>query len=178
MDIAESIEELIEKLDETEPSNQGKVFKQMNIPISDFETYGSWDKESYTRNCIYHNNEYELILLCWKKGDATPIHGHDNQKCWVYQLQGEITEIRYEKNSSSNLIETNQMQLTPGKLAYMDGKMGYHKLNNDTDGRAMTLHFYASPIRSCEVFNDKKDAFEIKELEYDTINTIAFATAK
>ena len=65
------------------------------------------------------------------------------------------------------------MQLSPGKLTFMNSTMGYHKLNNDTNGRAMTLHIYVSPITSCEVFNDQKKDFEFKELEYDTINGIA-----
>jgi cysteine dioxygenase len=170
MNSIESLEELIEKLNHSEHSNQGKVIKQMNIPKSDFEEYASWDKKGYTRNCINRTNDYELVLLCWEKGDVTPIHGHDGQKCWVYQIEGQMTEIRYEESTSGNLVETNRTQLSRGKLTFMNNTMGYHKLNNDTDGRAMTLHIYVSPITKCEVFNDKKGDFEFKELEYDTIN--------
>lgn len=175
MDSVESLEDLIECLNHSESSNQGKILKQMNIPISDFETYASWDKDGYTRNCISRTEEYELILLCWSKGDETPIHGHDGQKCWVCQLKGEITEFRYEKNDTGDLIETNRMQMSPGKLSFMNETMGYHKLKNDTDGPAMTLHVYVSPITSCEVFNDKDNAFVLKELEYDTLEGVAFA---
>ena len=57
----------------------------------------------------------------------------------------------------------------------MNETMGYHRLKNDTDGRAMTLHVYVSPITSCEVFNDKENAFVSKELEYDTLKGVAFA---
>ena len=175
MDSVESLEELIEKLDHSDSFNLGKVIKQMNIPLSDFETFASWDKEGYTRNCIRRTNEYELILLCWKKGDATPIHGHGGQRCWVYQIEGQLTEIRYDKNDSGHLIEIDRKLLTPGNLTFMNNSMGYHKLNNETNGRAMTLHIYVSPITSCKVFNDNKKDFELKEMEYDTINGIALA---
>ena len=175
MDCIESLEALIEQLDHSNSSNQGKIIKQMNIPISDFEAYASWDKKGYTRNCICRTDEYEMILLCWGKGDVTPIHGHGGQKCWVYQIEGQITETRYEKMPDGQLTEVNRMQLNPGKLTYMNNTMGYHKLNNDTNGRAMTLHVYVLPITSCEVFNDKKNNFESKELEYDTVNGIALA---
>lgn len=178
MDSIESLEELVEKLNHSNSSNHGKIIKQMNVPISDFETYASWNKKGYTRNCIHRTDEYELILLCWKKGDTTPIHGHDGQNCWVYQLEGQITEFRYEKSGLGNLIETNRMQLIPGKLSFMNNAMGYHKLKNDTNGRAMTLHVYVSPISSCEVYNDKKLTFELKELEYDTINRMNLTEAE
>jgi len=172
MDRVESLKQLIECLDHSDCSNQGKIIKQMNIPINDFEAYASWDKKGYTRNCIHRTNKYELILLCWNKGDTTPIHGHGGQNCWVYQVQGQVTELRYEKDASGDLIETNRVHLSPGKLTFMNNSMGYHKLNNDTNGRGMTLHLYVSPIDSCEVFNDTKETFELKELQYDTIKEV------
>ncbi|MFT5648489.1 MAG: cysteine dioxygenase [Aureispira sp.] len=178
MDSVESLEDLIECLNHSEPSNQGKILKQMNIPISDFEAYASWAKKGYTRNCINRTKEYELILLCWKKGDITPIHGHDGQKCWVYQIEGDITEIRYKKNEADDLIETNKQQLSPGGLTFMNEAMGYHRLINNTDGRAMTLHVYVSPITSCEIFNDEKNDFILKDLQYDTVHQIALAEAE
>jgi cysteine dioxygenase len=178
MDIIESLEDLIEQLDHSDPSKQGKMIKQMNIPLSDFEAFATWDKDCYTRNCIHRTDEYELILLCWKKGETTQIHGHDGQDCWVYQLKGELTEIRYKKNESGELIERNRMHLLPGNLTFMSNIMDYHKLSNETNNRAMTLHVYVSPISSCQVFNAKKEVFEEKELEYDTINGMAFSEAK
>ena len=172
MDCIESLEKLIKNLDESSPENHGKIIKKMDIPVSEFEEFASWDKEGYTRNCINRTDEYELLLLCWKKGDVTPIHGHDGQKCWVYQIEGKVTEVRYEEDNTGDLFETNRMQLSPGRLTFMNDKMGYHKLKNDTDGRAMTLHIYVAPINSCEVFNSGKETFEYKELEYDTIHGI------
>ena len=97
MDTIKSLEELIDRFDHSDPSSHGKVLKKMNIPISDFEAFESWDKKSYTRNCIFRTNECELILICWKKGDKTLIHEHDGQKCWVYPLKGDITETRIIK---------------------------------------------------------------------------------
>ncbi len=175
MDSVESLEELIDKLDQSDFSNLGKIIRQMNISPNEFESYASWDKKGYTRNCINRNNEYELILLCWRKGDTTPIHGHGGQICWVYQIEGQMTEIRYKKDRSGNLIEANRKHLSPGMTSFMSNSMGYHKLNNDTNGRALTLHIYVSPITSCEVFNEIKKDFEFKELEYDTIHGNAFA---
>ena len=130
MEAIRSIEELIEKLDHSDISNQGEILKKTNIPLSDFEAYASWDKN-----------------------------------------------IRYEKTESGNLTETNRLKLLPGKLTFMNAAMGYHKLNNDNDLRAMTLHVYVSPIISCEVFNDSTSAFEVKEMKYDTLNGRAFTGA-
>lgn len=169
MQIIESLENLIHKLNTSETIDHSKIIKEINIPISDFEALASWDDNCYTRNCIHRSDQYELILLCWNKGSTTPIHGHDGQKCWVYQIEGQISEIRYEKFKSGDLFETNRMQMNPGKLSFMNNEMGYHQLKNGTDGRAMTLHAYVLPITSCEYFCDDEKDFKSKELEYDTV---------
>jgi cysteine dioxygenase len=61
------------------------------------------------------------------------------------------------------------MELSPGRLTYMEDSMGYHTLKNHSDERAMTLHLYISPIDTCKVFNDTtEDSFKLKELKYDS----------
>ena len=169
MDVITTLETLIEKLNQSNTSNHGKILKQINIPLSDFEAFATWDQDGYTRNCVYRNDAYELILLCWNKGDATPIHSHDGQNCWIYQIDGELSEIRYEKFDNGDIIETNRTILTEGKLSFMNKKMGYHQLNNVTEGRAMTLHAYVLPINSCEYFCEEAQVFKTKKLKYDSI---------
>ncbi len=142
----------------------------MHIPISDFEKYIYWKKEGYTRNCIVKTENFELILLCWNKGDSTTIHGHDNQKCWVYQVSGEMTELRYKKNSQEDLVECNRLILTTGKLCYIHDSMGYHLLKNDSNKNAITLHLYTKPVNKCDIYNPDKKMFEERILDFDTIN--------
>ena len=162
-----SIQELTDTLDKADPLDHAKIMKRIKIEASEFEPFMTWSKQCYTRNCLARTEKYELILLCWEIGTKTPIHGHGGEDCWVYQIQGTVEEIRYEQNTSL-LKETNRMILTPGKLTYMNDKMGYHCIENNLSQRAMTLHIYASPIDTCKVYNNKKDCFEIKEMSYHT----------
>ena len=162
-----TIEQLTETLDKADPLEHVKIMKRIKIEASNFEAFTTWTKECYTRNCLARTNQYELILLCWEIGAKTPIHGHGGENCWVYQVQGTVKEMRFEEKKGQ-LEETNQMILTPGKLTYMNDRMGYHSIKNISNQRAMTLHIYASPIDRCKVFNDKEDCFELKEMSYHT----------
>ena len=164
----ECIEDLVEVLNKTEISNFPSVLKSIDIPEAQLSECASWDSQNYTRNCIERNDRYELLLLCWKPWHETPIHGHDGQKCWVYQLSGKVTEKRY-KTSEKGPVETSSQILTPGKLTYMDDKMGFHVLSNPNNSRAMSLHLYVSPIDQCRVFNKIRQEFEMKDLAYDQI---------
>jgi cysteine dioxygenase len=163
-----TVEELAESLDDIDPLKQAKIMKRIQIAAHELEDYATWSENCYTRNCLARTEKYEIILLCWDIGAKTPIHGHGGEDCWVYQVQGTVEEVRLEEQQVGILKETSRMALTPGKLTYMNDRMGYHTIENTSTQRAMTLHIYASPIDYCKVFNNKKDCFEIKEMSYHT----------
>lgn len=167
-----SLNRLIEVLKQSEAENYVAVAKNMNIPASDFEKYAHWKEDTYARNCIIKTPEFELILICWKKGDYTPIHGHNEQKCWVYLVDGEMTELRYKSDEQGNLTECNKLQMKAGNLSYMDDKMGFHLLKNSEEQKSMTLHLYMKPISNCLVFNDVNKCFEDRRFTFHTIDGI------
>lgn len=167
MDPITSLQQLIETLDECDPQDYVKVAAKMNIPKEDFEDYTYWKDECYARNCIERTEVYELILICWKAGDASPVHGHDEQKCWVYQVDGTMHEERFQEEDGK-LIPCNTLELEAGKLTYMEDRMGYHSLSNKSEEGAMTLHLYISPIDSCKVFDPEEARFRTKQVKYDS----------
>jgi cysteine dioxygenase len=162
-----SIEQLTKTLDSSGPLDRAKIMKRIKIEAHELESFTTWSKQGYTRNCLARTKQYELILLCWDIGAKTPIHGHGGEDCWVYQIQGVVKEMRFEQVGKL-LKATNQIVLAPGKLTYMNDVMGYHSIENTSNQRAMTLHIYASPIDTCKVYNEKIDCFEIKEMSYHT----------
>lgn len=167
MNYITSIEQLVQILDNADSLDHAKIMKRINIKADEFQPFSTWKNKCYTRNCLGRTGQYELILLCWEIDAKTPIHGHGGEDCWVYQVQGTVEEMRFEDNAGV-LTETNHMTLTPGKLTYMNDKMGYHSIKNTSNQRAMTLHIYASPIDTCKVYNDKDECFEVKEMAYHT----------
>jgi cysteine dioxygenase len=47
--------------------------------------------------------------------------------------------------------------------------IGFHRLENVSNKRSMSLHLYAKPIRKCRIFDEKSKSFVNKDLGYDTI---------
>ena len=171
-----SIEQLIECFDDAEPSEQASILKRTNISVSDFEKYASWIDGKYSRNCFERRDSFEMILICWDEDAKTPIHDHGGQHCWVLQVSGSIVEKRFEKNDSGFTL-IDEAELKAGKISYMNDKMGYHSLENNSKSQAMTLHIYANPINQCNVYNEATSQFEIKEMTYDTMHKLDLSTA-
>ncbi|MGB0888082.1 MAG: cysteine dioxygenase [Vicingaceae bacterium] len=170
MDSITSLSGLIKVLKQSDAEDYVSVAKNMKLPVSDFDKYAHWKEDSYARNCVIKTDKFELILICWKGKDFTPIHCHNDQKCWVYMVNGEMTEIRYKQNEDGSLTETNYLNIVPGNLTYMDDNMGFHLLKNTSDKKAMTLHLYIKPVEACNVFDDDKKCFNKRELSFHTID--------
>lgn len=159
------LEELIDLLDNSSKEEYKSLGKRIAIPLKQFEDYAFFDDEAYTRNCIKRTDDYELILLCWKEGQKTPIHCHNEQECWVHVLKGEFLEKRFE-GEEGDLTLDHKMSLGQERVSYMNDDMGYHSLENTADGKAMSLHLYMDPIDRCRVYDEEESRFELKELEY------------
>ena len=169
MSAIRDLKTFIDTLNATDPAHYAQVVKRLDLAPEAFDGFAFWDADGYTRNCIERTDDYELILLCWSRGDRTPVHGHADQNCWVYQIDGTVHEVRYDLQDDGALRETDRASLEPGDLTYMHDAMGYHHIENVSCGRAMTMHIYAAPIDACEVYSDEANCFEVRSMEYHTM---------
>ena len=52
--------------------------------------YLTWDRQHYTRNLIDKTTLYELMAICWEIGQASSIHNHRDQNCWMAVHAGRL----------------------------------------------------------------------------------------
>ncbi len=165
----DSLSALTNLLDKTPVKDYAGILKDFKFEIGVLEPFMTWELGKYTRNCLAYSDKYELILLCWDVNAETPVHDHGGEDCWVYQLKGTLTEVRYTQNKDdSSVVPVDELELTPEKLTFMNDRMGYHAIENRSNQRALSLHLYASPIQVCNIFNEDEQIFKSKELSYDT----------
>jgi cysteine dioxygenase len=141
--------------------------EDIKLSPSEFEPYMFWGPNHYTRNCIAHNKEFELILLCWEEGQKTAIHCHDDQECWVKVLEGSFEETLYSHNvETDELKQISQEEVGVNEVTNVESSLIFHTLENTHNGRAMSLHLYMKPIEQCQMFNEKSQEVEIVQPNY------------
>jgi cysteine dioxygenase len=168
--IHQSLNELVAALSEEERTTYNDIIHSIKIPRSAFEYCSSWSSKCYTRNCIVENEKFELILLCWEEGQKTPIHDHGGEECWVKVIQGEFKETIYKMDEAGELKTVKSTISKTGDISYMIDFMGYHRLENQSGTRGMSLHLYAKPIRTCRIFDENSRKFVPKDLDYCTVS--------
>ena len=166
--ILQGLNDLISALSESERATYNHIIHSLQLEPNAFEKYANWSKDCYTRNCIADTEKFELILICWCAGHQTSIHDHGGEECWVKVVEGEFKETIYKQDEVGALKLTKTKFSKKNDVTYMKDFMGFHRLENSANKRSMSLHLYAKPIRSCNVFNEASKTFVHKELDYDT----------
>ncbi|KAI8925217.1 RmlC-like cupin domain-containing protein [Entophlyctis helioformis] len=146
----------------------------------DWERFALFDGSRYTRNLVDGGNgKFNLMILCWGAGQASPIHDHANSHCVLKVLDGNICETQYEwpeasspsgtsapapahapdahgnYSSSAGMHVKQEATYSTDAVTYMHDKIGLHKVCNPTSRGAVSLHLYTPPIDTCTTFCEK-----------------------
>lgn len=146
---SEKLTPLLEKLDAlTERAPLAMLreeLSRLDITRADLGGACRFSDDHYRRNIIKRTDEYELVALCWKPGQRTPIHDHVGSTCGLLVVEGDATETRYELDADGVARRAGRSVIPQGSVcASQDDDI--HEVANLTDRDLITLHCYSPPI--------------------------------
>merc|ERR1711879_745862 len=130
----------------------------------DWKDYALYHPAFYARNLVEANEHFELIVICWKDGQKSPIHNHAGSSCWMGCLQGKIEETYYH-------IKDQTEAHTTGEVAYIRDEIALHVIR-PIDGNGVSLHLYSPPIKSCLIYIPALGKTARKTVGYYTIDKV------
>ncbi|KAK9367805.1 RmlC-like cupin domain-containing protein [Lipomyces kononenkoae] len=130
---------------------------------SDWDKYAHTDlSRNYTRNGVDDLNcKANLLVLVWNPGRSSLIHDHADAHCIMKILQGELVESIYkwpEGDHPRRMIIERRAEYRENDVAYMHDKIGLHRISNETQRPAVSLHLYTPPWAAkygCLAFDEK-----------------------
>ena len=140
----EKINELIKCVSHCSDEEYQTILQELNFKVEDFDRYINFSSKKYIRNCVAKGDGFELILLAWEEGQKAPIHGHDGNEGWIYVIQGEFEEKRYNLNPETEDLILKSKTLISEKEVWHTSKdkSEYHSIRNSNKGRSLSLHLY------------------------------------
>jgi cysteine dioxygenase len=108
-----------------------------------------YSDDGYTRKVLYVDENIEVILIGWGIGQSSTIHDHPSNGCIYRILGGEMVEYRY--NSKLNVESTTKLK--KGDIGNMMDNRYYHKMSNESDVRASSLHIYSPPNYKMNIYD-------------------------
>ncbi len=125
------------------------LLKQLNISRADLAPACLFCEENYQRNIIKESPWYELVCLCWRSGQRTPIHDHQGSSCAFKVIDGTAMETRFEVTPSGLLSSTGSHDMAPGFICASHDADIHQVLNAQPAGLdVITLHIYSPPLKS------------------------------
>lgn len=118
--------------------------------------YVNFRDDTYSRNLIWRCGDFELLILCWNEGQASPIHDHAGQQCWMAVLDGNLEEVHFadlgEAGHGSPPVPGRVKVFPQGGVAFIDDDIALHLVRPQAGHQGVSLHLYSSPIDTCRVF--------------------------
>ena len=138
--------------------------------------YLNWDRQHYTRNLIDKTPLYELIAICWEVGQASSIHNHKDQNCWMAVPIGRLLVqnyrvIRQDLDAGVSDIETaDTVEMNLSHPVAVDPEEPVHRVFNPPEfaARAVSLHVYSRPFDSCVVYSQEQHKCGEIKLHYNS----------
>jgi cysteine dioxygenase len=131
---------------------------------AELEPYLNFSDSEYTRTLFYRGERFEMLVLCWRDGQYSPIHDHAASICSMavvrgdcrtetYRLAGGRASCRTEPGEAVPL-ETGPVEVCPeGRVTTVVGGDIHRVGNGMGDGRDLvTVHFYLPPIAAMRCY--------------------------
>jgi cysteine dioxygenase len=111
------------------------------------QPYLGFKEGNYSRHRVMKNDFVEMLVLCWKPGQRTPIHDHNGAHGAVFVQQGILWETTFDYDERTGLGYKSHRELRTGGLTGSEIP-DIHQLGNpDVSGRDLvTIHIYAPPL--------------------------------
>jgi len=101
---------------------------------------------TYARNLLSKSRWYELLIICWRHGQCSPIHDHEGSSCGVRIVDGTATETRYEEFGAGAVELVDTREFEKGGVCMVEDT-DIHVLHNLQPGKDLvSLHLYSPPL--------------------------------
>jgi cysteine dioxygenase len=158
--------------------NVYRFLSENPVDVDTISRYFFWSESFYTRNLIYKDDRFEMMAICWEKGQASRIHNHSEQRCWmmvpVGRLKGQnfAVESMNEDSGYCKLVETEAFELADCLAAKVELEQPIHQILNlaEYNERAVSIHIYSKPFETCISYCRDTDTFKTVNLCYTSID--------
>jgi len=145
------------------------LLSELNVTRGDIAPACVFGQRGYRRNTISRTDWYELLALCWRSGDRTPIHDHAGVSCAFRVVEGTGTEIRFKNTPSGLICPASTVEMAPGYVCAAADADIHEVANMQAPGSDLiTLHIYSPPIKkmhtydfTCPSPDDCRDAYDL-----------------
>jgi cysteine dioxygenase len=160
-----SINELVSTVQDLLEKKQAELvsdyLNKITVAPSTLIPYRHFTQEHYTRNLVFKNDLFEMLVLCWGTGHQSWIHNHRGQRCWMKVHEGTLGVRNYVRQGCNQQLRTVGLQplsesiICDGGIAEVKEEGAVHLVwvPEQSTQPAVSIHIYSQPFDSCVVYD-------------------------
>src|SRR5690348_5743145 len=103
MTLRGAIEELDQSAARMKLPDLRRLIEKFKPNLAEIQPFIHFTDNRYARNLVKKTAQYEVLVLCWKAGQRSPIHDHANSICAVYTMDGSLSADNYRLTTSGHI---------------------------------------------------------------------------
>ena len=131
--MGQSLDALIECLDRLDARatlpELVDILTETDVRIDEVKQFLGFSPVRYTRNLVRSGPWYNLLVLCWRNGQRSPIHDHKGSSCGMRILQGVAAETIFEVAPNGHIWAVGT-QFHPAECVLGSQDTDKHQISN------------------------------------------------
>jgi cysteine dioxygenase len=164
--LADTRDALLAMADPFRRADVHRVVRSLQPRVGELDRYLNFSDRGYTRTQFYRGPRFEILVLCWKDGQASPIHDHSQSICSMAVVHGVCRATNYRPRCTPHPDHGETAAIVPiepagteascpGQVVTVESADIHQIVNQQGSGRDLvTIHFYLPPIDTMRVFDE------------------------
>jgi cysteine dioxygenase len=119
---------------------------QSGLEPADVRPFMRFGADRYVRNLMWQSPHYQVLVLCWRSGQRSPIHDHVGSSCVVRVIEGIATETFFARAPNGMIFANSSRDLAPGQICASQDSDIHQMSNLQAGSDLVTLHVYSPPL--------------------------------
>lgn len=130
------------------------LLAECTVTLDDLQAFVRFDGANYQRNLVTLGRWYEILVICWRSGQRSPIHNHARSTCGLKVLQGVCSETLFAHSPCGQVVALSTSEKHTGDICASEDDDTHQVSNLQAPGQDLvTLHIYSPPLRAMEKFS-------------------------
>jgi len=125
------------------------------VPASEeIGPYALFSDRRYARNLVYKDQQFEVMIMCWKAGQRSSIHDHAGSLGGIRILQGELSESMFGRGANGMIKALSSAEYGVQATRVEETSLIHQISNLQAENRtAVSVHIYVPPLIRMSVYS-------------------------
>ena len=131
-----------------------QLLAESQATIDDVRDSVRFEPGHYQRNLVALGPWYEILVICWRSGQRSPIHNHAQSTCGLKVLSGVCSETLFAHSPCGQVVALSTTEKHAGEVCGSEDDDTHQVSNLQEKGNDLvTIHIYSPPLRAMKRFS-------------------------